>query len=416
MTLNSEKSIRELLKGINTTAEAISKLIELGVGPDRGPYSFSRLGNCPLQFKFGYIDKLPGTEVSRFGKNVGSAMHELGELDVLTRLHNEPDQWVRTTSLVEKYVDQNPEYTEHFETLVEQLDLFRFNFEIHRDNYVASEQKIGATLDMEWCDYDAEECWFRGIVDYLEVASGGLARIVDFKNYPSLHSNTSLNDIYNGVGCQAMGYIALIMAMDPRIRAAVYEIYYFRYGCTRSPLVDDPSGRKTVRVFTRGDIEKWWKFNQRKMLVFERRSTFPANPSQKNCQYCSHIASCDWYNQKSKDEIIAGKPQEAKNLANRIVVLREEEERLKYVLKNYTKQHGPIELDSGVKIGPIAKTRRSVDTPRFLEICAELGVDPSPYVTVSQTNAKRLAKQFPDQKTKILDTIQEETVTRTNYG
>lgn len=403
-------------KEINGTDNTIKWIIENNEPPERGPYSHSRMGNCPLQFYKDYVEKEEGTEITRFGAAVGTAMHDLGELDVIMRIEHPPEKWVKPIDLVERYVENHPEHDENMEVLIDQLESFRFNFEINPSNYVASEQRLGVDMGMNWVDYDDPNCWFRGRLDYLEVEESGLARLVDYKNYPSIHSNRKLNDIYNGVGSQLMGYLACLMAWDRRIQRAQIEVYYFRFGVSRSPGSFDDEGRWEVRVFTRDEVERWFRFLQRKMLVFERRENFPANPSQQSCQYCRHLHSCDWFQSKNKHEIIAGNPDEAEGLAKRMVVLQEERERLKDALGKWTNRHGAIEVGNGKKVGPVPKVRTKVDKSRFLDILEEHGIDPAPYVNVSKTRAEKVMKKHPKLRKELEKCITEKIGTRTNYG
>jgi len=401
-----------------STSDYINQIAEKGEGPERGPYSFSRLGACPLKFKFDYMDRVKGTELTRFGQNIGSAMHDLAELDVIMRLHHDESEWLTPSDLVTSFLDGNEKYHDFVHILCHQLTEFRQKFEVNPQHYVASEQHVGATIDMKWTDYDADDCWYRGRIDYLEVDNAGLARVVDYKNYPGIHSNQSLNDIYNEVGCQLMGYVAMVMAMDPRIRGAVYEVYYFRYGISKSPYVNGEDGVRKERIITREEVQKWWRFNQRKMLVFERRKNFPAQPAQKTCQYCSHINQCDWYQGKSKDEIISVTNESAKDYARRMIVLDEEKKRLKSVLDVYTKAFGTLELEGGVSCGPVPQEVTSVDVEKFIEVCKMAGVDATAFLSVTKTNAYRLMKSLEDgtHKKALEDAITTTIRTVNRYG
>lgn len=402
---------------MTSTSDFITQVVEEGRGPERGPYSFSRLGSCPLKFKRDYIERDTGTELTRFGQSIGSAMHDLAELDILMRNEHEPDQWLEPIDLVQRFVEENTEYQHMFHVLVDQMETFRLQFETNKQNYVASEQHVGVDLGMNWVDYDDPKCWFRGRIDYLEVGESGLARVVDFKNYPGLHSNQSLNDTFNGVGCQLMGYLAMIMAMDKRINGAFYEVYYFRYGVSKTPYINTEDGRSERRIITREEVERWWRFNQRKMLVFERRGSFPAQPSQEACQYCRHVESCDWHQAKNPVEIIAVDDDSAKDLARRVIVLQEEEKRLKATLGHYTNRFGILELEGGVQCGPVPRQYTNIDVQKFLDVCKDSEVDPTPYLTINKTNADKLMRRLNgEQQAKLQEAFTVTLGTVTKYG
>lgn len=401
---------------IKGTDNIIRYIVKNELAPERGPFSFSRLDLCPLAYKFDKLDKLEGTQVNRFGTNLGSVMHKLGEYDIVMRNKLPPEEWIAPAEIAQMYVEKNSQYLDDLPWLIDHHTMFRDEFQFNKESYIASELKVGTGLDMTPMPYDGDKTWFRGVIDYLEVSSSGVAKITDFKNYPSIHSNDALNNTYSGVGAQLMGYAATIMATNESIQAIQYEVYYFRYGVTRGPTVKNDEGYHEPRIFTRDEVLAWWKHNQRKMLVFERRKEFPANPSQKKCQYCDYIHLCPWQQALDRREIVAYDTDQAKGLGSRIITLNEERARIMHSLRTYTKDHGAITLDSGTKIGPSPKKKYKVNVEKFMDACHLTDIDPWSYMTVSKTSLEKAKKKAGDHFEEFDKAVTETTSTEIKYG
>lgn len=369
-----------MYENVNSFREAL--LVARKSGHRYGPYSFSRLdGDCDFQFKKQYIDKEEGTQLTRFGTDTGSIMHELAEFDVQMRLTKDPDDW----DSIEDIASDAPA------ELVEQLENFRFSFEIHPELYAGSEVHLGCDIDMNGVDYDDPKAWFRGKIDYLEIDNqSGMVRVVDYKNYPRVHSDAEINFTSSGVGCQQMGYLAMAMATYPHIKAGWYEIYYFRFGTSRTSSVKSDVGRVERRLIGRDEVERWWRLNQQRMISMERKTEFLPKPSQFSCQYCRFMHLCPWYEQYGENEIIIKDEKDAQDLLSRLTVLKEEEKRLKSVLDHHASENGPIELGNGTSYGYRQTVQTKIDTRLFLKVCQNYNIDPAPFISVSKTNADKL--------------------------
>lgn len=396
------------------TSEIVEYLTKNKTPAERGPFSHSRLENtCGFWFNEGYIKRsTDGLDLSQYGTNFGSAQHEVNELDVEMRIHKDSEEWESVEDLVSEYLEQNEEFVEFHQELVEQTHMFRFNFEINPDLYVGSEESLGAYFDMTPVDYEGPNCWYRGKIDYLEIdASEGLARVVDFKNYPSIHSEAAINNTSYGVGCQLMGYLALVMAMYPHVYQGVYEVYYTRFGCSRTSSKKDEYGQWVKRYISREEVERWWKFNQLRMLARERKTDFSPNPSHFNCKYCPWVKKCPWYESKGENEFLAVDQDKAIDMVNRLVLIKQEESRIKHALDEFGEE---VTSDGGDMYGYTEYERISVDPKVFLAVCKKAGVDAAKYVTINKTNLQKVRDGLQDEQLKeqLEDAITVTTHTR----
>lgn len=385
--------ISDILKGVKTWGEALIKLE--GLSPDFGPYSHSRLDHgCDEQFYKKHVLREEGTPITRFGTNVGSATHDVAEVDVQLRIR-EIDKDV--VEVVDHVLSKNPDYDEHRASLENWIGMMRSAFEINRPDYVASELEVGVDLNMNAVPYDSDKAWFRGKIDYLEVSKDGIARVVDFKTYPSIHSDASLNDTSSGVGSQLMGYLAMCMAYNPAITHGYYEVYYFRFGTSRTSSFKDDDGLWKRLYFSRKDVMNWWGMNQRRMIGMERKTEFLPKPSQKACQYCPFLSECSVKIDFEKD-FIARTVDEAKQLSNALVVLDERQARLKHATKAFLESHqeDKIHINGDKFIGAASQVLTSIDVKAFLSYCDNNDIDPIPYLNVTKSKYEKFVRDYEE--------------------
>jgi len=361
-------SIADILKNVRGTQEAINIISEKGLGPNRGPYSNSRLNMCQEQFWHNYINKTPKSATTRFGRDEGSAMHDIAEIDTKIRASKPESSWPTVENLVDIYLRKNPQYVEFQNQLTTSVELFREMFEINKESYMGSEEKLGCKLDGTPSGFDSPDTWFRGIIDYLEVDSDDVARVVDFKNFPAIHNDSDFNDPNSSIGKQLMGYAALVNFNYPSIKDFVYEVYYLRYGISKRSSSKDEDGASVVRVITEDELGDWWRGIQRRMIAWERVEEFNAQPSDKKCQYCSFITSCSFMSLEESDATgIISDDSQAREALERLVVLDEYRKRLTKSLKAYSEAHGMIE-GTHMKYGPSVTEKVSYDKRKFIDI------------------------------------------------
>ncbi len=381
--------ISDILKDAATFQDALLLLEDKS--PDYGPYSFSRLDHgCDEQLYKKHILRKKGSVITRFGSNIGSGMHDIAELDTkLTIRLKEKD----VSDVVDHVLQQKPEYDEHRSSYEQWLSLMRSSFQINRDDYVASELEVGVDLNMNALPYGSDKTWFRGKIDYLEVNSEGIARVVDFKTYPSIHSDVSINNTSSGVGAQLMGYLAMCMAYNPNIEQGYYEVYYFRFGTSRTSSFKDEDGLWKRRYISRAEVMEWWKTNQRKMIGVERKTEFLPKPSHKACQYCPFLSECSVKIDYEKD-FIARTPEEVKALSNALVILDEIKNRTQHTVKSFLESHqeSTIHVNRDKYIGATSTVKRTVNTKVFLKFCEDNDIDPTPYLNVTNTKYKKFVK------------------------
>lgn len=390
-------------KEVRSASHAIGILEEIeNLEARRGPYSYSRLNTCNQQFKYKYIDEMDGAEITRFGRNEGSAIHDLFEVDVRMRIDRDQKDWAKPEDVVDELVHNKPEYEPHFEMMTERLKTFRTQFPIYPQNYVGSEEYLAVDFNMESTGYNDPDAWFRGQIDYIEADDEWVARITDFKNYPTIHSHNAINDISEDVGKQLMGYAALVMGNYPSIEEFHYEVYYAQFGCFRKSTEETPHGERKVYTYSRDFVEDvWWPRRQREMLAKERlpEDHFKPQPSRTSCQYCAYIEKCPWANQQADQEIMARDEQEAQEVMDELIVLEEKRARLKDALNAFARLQGVVENEDGAWYGYQEREKTNWNQKAVLKAASEEADTDDPeelleYISRQFTLNKRSIDQF----------------------
>ena len=335
----------------------------------------------------------------KHGTEEGSACHRMAELEI----ENLSDD-VGVPERVNRMLIAHPEWEIFRKSLEEACRKFRRSFipTINEQAMLGCELDLGATLDMESSGFFDKETWFRGKCDYSEAIRGHV-RVVDFKNYPRLHDEEELENTGAGVGAQMMGYMALIMALDPTIRTGHGEIYYFRYGATRK-----------TKNYAREDVEEWWKFNQRRMISMENKTVFEAQPSRKACTYCSFMNSCPYT--KGTNNFFAKDKNEAGELAKRLLLIEEEKERIKKGIAGFldATDDSEIVISNEITIGHTERVTREIDTEMVFKIAKNAGLDPFKYVNATWTAVQKLEKDLVDTKDKEELSMAVKEITKTS--
>jgi hypothetical protein len=378
--------------------------------PKYGPMSDSRLKRCLLNLYY-YITKTKqASEVTRFGRDEGTAVHDVFEIDARMRISKPEPKWLPPDRLVMKVVETHPEYISQAETLIEQVTMFRDQFRLNPDNYVGSEEHVGLDFAMRPVDFDSDEAWWRGKIDYTEVASDRIARVVDYKNYPTIHTNEQLGNANKGVAKQLMGYVVAILATHPRLKGATGEIYYSRFGATRRLVRKDEAGEWVPRIITREEAFAWWKKMQRELVAINslKPEGFIAQPSRTNCQYCPYINDCTFQKERSENEIMATNHLEAEKMLDELIYLEERRKRLKAALNSFSKTQGPVENSEGEWYGYKPKTTSKYPTKEAVQAAVSL-VDSEDIdevinticrsFTISQPSIAKFVKTIRDEKT-----------------
>jgi len=364
-----------------------------GLSPRYGPYSPSRLNRCDYNFRLSYphlfdeeLEKSPES-LSRFGTDVGKAVHKGLEVDTSMRMQLDKSKWYSPGDITDRMMQKYPSWDPDYATVRAAIEQYRNNFEMAPENYVGSEEYLGSTLLGERAQFENDDAtWMRGVIDYLEINDANIARVVDYKNYPTILKYRKLNGNVQdkSIFWQLMTYTWLVFVNYPSVEQAYYEVYHANPdmgGVSKTSSRRDEHGEHHIRYVTREEVKDFWRLQQERMIRQEEKEEFHPQPSSKRCQYCDFPHDCPFWMDDDRDidqeTSVIRSEEKAKERFREYIVLDEQRTRLDSGLKQWAKEDGPIELEEeDAFYGYKPRTREKPHTGRILEALAkDLGID-----------------------------------------
>lgn len=334
--------------------------------PLTGPWSYSRATSCSRAL---YLEKVvkapPEPRPERFlsldRRNFGSLLHEAADISLECLVNDKgwPNARDLTQELLTKEVDGSHPFAHLAEIAGEiesRIDLYYNRFMVNdwntelaerdamvKNHMIGHEMRLAVDGDGNPCSFD--ECpsdGWRGIIDTALVIDDVLI-IIDNKNYPSIFTNSKLKSDE-----QLSGYVDLVRAHYPgQFKSYRQGIYYFEFGYTQ--LVD----------MTAEEIEA--NVNRLKARAAHKQSLtkdqIAPEPGFGKCQYCDYLHSCDAGKQSTVGGgLVAMDKDQARRLAEWVMVEEEKLKAAKNALKIFTGEFGPIELDDKTRVGHAVST------------------------------------------------------------
>jgi hypothetical protein len=204
------------------------------------PWSFSRLSTaeqCPKQYWYSYIEKVPSTKPESPAAARGLGIHEKAEKYLLGEIPIYPPelQKVAAHAMMLKAKKAKPE------------------------------TKLGVKADWSPCDFKDPDAYFRGIIDvsYIE---GGVIHVQDWKS----------GQVYSDHPEQLAQYSALVAAHHPEATDIHTRLIYTDSGVVTKPKVTPMGHIKGIRIMLDARIKK-----------VEEETIYPVQPG-KHCQWCDY--------------------------------------------------------------------------------------------------------------------------------
>jgi CRISPR/Cas system-associated exonuclease Cas4 (RecB family) len=238
-------------------------------------WSFSGLMDyeaCPLRAKFRYINKIK-TESAPAAQR-GTELHLIAEYIV------KKDENLRAAFEEEfpdsSYHDRMIEFNKALNKGLLQ------NFTDWQDAYskgnVILEEQWGMTSDWEPCDFYADDVWWRGMLDLLELNDNRThGWVVDHKSGKKYG-----NEVKHAQQGQLYAFIAFMMY--PSLETVTAQMCYLDLGEFSRPL-----------TYTKQQAAKIGaRFTERAELM-TTDTTFRSKPNKYNCRWCNFKEKCDAY-------------------------------------------------------------------------------------------------------------------------
>lgn len=329
--------------------------------PLTGPWSYSRATACSRAL---HLEKViqapPEPRPERFlsldRRNFGSILHEGADTSLESMVHD--NVWPNARDLTQTLLAQEKDGGHPYVHLAEiageierRIELYHNRFFItdremelaERDavikkHMLGHEMRLAVDGDGNPCSFDdcPPDGW-RAIIDIALVIDDVLI-VIDNKNYPSIYTNAKLR-----ADEQLSGYVDLVRAHFPgQFKAYRQGIYYFEFGYTQlmdmtAEEIQANVGRLKARAAFKASLTK---------------DQIAPEPGFGKCQYCDYLHSCEAGKAFTKGGgLVATDADQARKLAEWVLVEEEKLKAAKEALKIFTAEFGPIELDDKTQVG-----------------------------------------------------------------
>lgn len=337
-------------------------------------YSYSKIrtwSSCPLSYKLTYLDKVGRDEGEPL--TLGSAAHEFFEYYVNQHLSNVSlGKSIDLTSIWKEIAvlvwAKEPRGDSRYEDYLDICEPFVKNFdfsEIPKGSKTLCEAKLGLTKEGLACDFLAENVYFRGVIDRLDL-NGYTAKITDYKT----------------------GFSGKSDALQVNIYAWMVSIYY-----------PEITNFEVVIHYVQSNWKEKWKFSKEILSgiefqvkaiteTIENDKKFKARPGSR-CSGCIVAFACDRKSSKTK---LIEKKIHAEKIASDILAIEAQLDAKKEMLKSWVQENGEVEVN-GEKFSfyPIESVK--TDTRELAATLNNNNIDPWDYLKGNVREIKKLCKE-----------------------
>ncbi len=332
-------------------------------------HSYSRIRQfeeCPLKYKKSFIDKIP---VERgLPLLVGAAIHdgiaEYSEICIRAGKESFFEKWEEVANrAIENH--RVPESEE--EQVRKAIRGYAEQREIPLDSVYGVEQRFSVNRDLEECGWMAEDVYFRGVIDLLQIKDNS-ARITDYKS----------GYVINNDKFQLEIYAWLVNKMFPHITNFEIVIDYIRH---------DLQSEAFITIDQIPSIEEKIK---RKCDTIEAEKKFKPTTNS-GCEYCGYAGVCPLMKSRGAENYPAPQTrEEAEELAKRYIELDITRKEIQKQLRKWIDGAGSV-VGGGKELSIKSTERRTVIDPEgMIEAFNEAGIYITPYLRLDTRKAKML--------------------------
>lgn len=319
---------------------------------------FETMDNCPLSYKFRYIDKVPFKK----GEHLvfGTAFHEWRFRYMSHCIAEGVDSDWDVVSTIAKSVFHDKELPmDRWDEFVGLARSFAENRQVnHR---MGIEVKFGVNRDLSVAEFD-EANYFRGIIDGLEI-QGDVGVVTDTKTARS--SKISF--------FQLRIYAAFVALQYPAVKEwrLIYDFARLNRFLEETILAEN---LKEIRDHVRLKVDK-----------MENRKEWPATPGE-HCMDCPFLSRCDYRIRGLK--AIRG-DSDVRALMEDHWHLKAQAAQAKRQVKAYVENNRDVQTDT-LRAGVFTSEKMSCDKRMLIRILKSLQQDPTAFVEFPTRVLKRL--------------------------
>ena len=339
-------------------------------------YSWSRINSfekCPFMFKMQYIDKKV-TEINPImvvGRVVHDAINIYNKHCLKANVENDFDRWEECADLA--LAKENlPE--EYYDETLKMIKSYAQSHSIGLESVVGSEEEIAINRKFEQVDWNADDVWFRGIIDYLQIMDL-FGKITDYKT----------GWLMSVPKFQFKIYAWLISKIYPHLTKFEVEIDFVRHEFSKSFHVEaDEIPEIEKRLL--GKINK-----------IEMETEFEPTVGEA-CNYCGCWRWCPAMKEKDVVYKVPTTKDEAIKLAQVLEKHNKMRAEVTKILKAYCDDHDRV-ITGGLQYGYIPTESWEIkDIDTLLVKADEVGLDMFQVLSVDGRKLKKLLKDEKVQK------------------
>lgn len=346
-------------------------------------FSYSRLQtyeDCPMSYRLQYLDDaLKILKRQNVPGKVGSEVHEILEAYIIH---------LQDSGLPEDldYVEYLAETMATHETRADVKHVLEFFSETHvwdtSHDEVFVERPFGITKDLKPTGFAADDTWYRGKIDRLEI-DGSTATIVDYKTSRLIPTKVEWE-----TNQQKKSYALFVAIHMPEIKTINIVFDFIRWNVKLTDSYENSPGL----------VKSLSKIFETKIQEVESATEFPPTPGS-FCALCSAFNACPVVKGIYKDmispEVDAVKdPVEA---SKRVVAAKRLVKQIEKTLKPIVSENGPIEQGNSVWEFRLQIGAEVIDTNELFEyLQSEKGLQLEEIlsgVTLSKTAVKKIQKE-----------------------
>jgi hypothetical protein len=355
----------------------------------KGPMSHSKATSCPMAIKLKQkkVKPEPREREGVDRRDLGKARHEVAKLLIKGYLARR--EWAPIHKVVAHITKRFPATAEMVGETELKMQAFTENFQFTPENVLGYEWELAVDGDGNECNYKKcpEDGW-RGILDYAE-AEGDTAHITDFKNQMNIMPKSEL-----GVHSQVAGvYPFLINQAFPQITKFKVGIFYLEYEFHQIVDLTLEEAMENFRLVQSRGL---------RLLDLKDEEIFP-EPGPGRCNYCDWLEACP-VGKESVDANGSFKITSARQALETAKIVEVNEQRVKAqkdALKVWVKEHGNIELDTGIFRGFRETTKRDWNKDKLVELATKHDKDIGDLVNVDKAATERWLKSIKTPVTEV---------------
>lgn len=346
---------------------------------------------CPARFKAERLDGIRGPRPEHL--EVGVFLHEVTEhyLKHLQRSNQAVDFPYAAKLFDDMWADRPTVIPEASYEELRELWKDIYEHLVMRDIAEVVEPELKLAFDTSWkrVDWHAPTAWVRLKIDMLKIGGSWQARIWDLKTGRKIESAEESK--------QLKMYGAAVLHAFPKVQSVVGELYYPRFGITKS------------YELQQGDVDegqRWITGVSNRIQAAAAADRWPATPGP-GCQDCPVFASCGA--RKRVVAPVATNMGEAETLAAQLVLLGRQFDELNDALKAFVEANGPVEFNGMIADFGLVQ-RLSWPTDKLLPILKQHAV---PSEKVLKADSKKL-ERFASKNDALRAALQQIVVDRSS--